>query len=703
MKQTCKKVTAMLVAVVMVLSMGVVAFAAPVEHDGGHTVGSGPAFGLQPDDCTDGYTLTVHHLIQVPGAAAGSVTGTPAAVGQGYVVGARWQVQRIVIPANELWDGTVIGLDDDWKTTIYGPPNTVMPGNHSTPQGIDPTPFVTGPDGQFVFSTATRGFFLVTNICNENAFIDGDTDYPVPVTSQPFLVNLPLMVADSGNPQGPQAACADCAPDPFDPDCDDCRAVGGGNYTWLCNVHVFVKATGQPHFDKKVVCNDCRQATCEDPNACDTILFDAEGNKLLTWEFEVGILHDLNMIRPIGYNPQDPDNATNFPRNGTTWTVPGSSPVETIDTFGDTVPVIRITDNLDSRLQFVHGTGGERSVTLTFDTVTAPGYRVVPAAYWSYVYDDGTLVIRIYHRGALYISHHGDDENGNIRASFQTIVPYRDLLIGYCGEADCDECVCECVDDPDTCSNCPTGQCEGILNSCGIWGTCNAGLGILINPGYLEFGQNPGVELEIGDDDPDRPGDTPFTLLYGIIVRKVNQDGETLEGAIFHLYHEGVRIRVGADTVTCGDCDDDCEEMVYIIIPCRTAGCDVSVNDQGVVTGNCVCNDPVRSPVQVPCGSTAFLGLPPGVYYVYEYQSPDGYRRVTYPIQVVIVCQLEYPHADRIFRIEFNFVNQRGFDLPMTGGAGTIMFTIGGLALIGGAIMLIIFAPKKKAKEQNAA
>ena len=43
----------------------------------------------------------------------------------------------------------------------------------------------------------------------------------------------------------------------------------------------------------------------------------------------------------------------------------------------------------------------------------------------------------------------------------------------------------------------------------------------------------------------------------------------------------------------------------------------------------------------------------------------------------------------------FEVLNQKGFDLPTTGGAGTWMFTIGGIVLIGAACCVFIAVRKK--------
>ena len=45
--------------------------------------------------------------------------------------------------------------------------------------------------------------------------------------------------------------------------------------------------------------------------------------------------------------------------------------------------------------------------------------------------------------------------------------------------------------------------------------------------------------------------------------------------------------------------------------------------------------------------------------------------------------------------VKLNVVNKKGFDLPTTGGMGTWMFTIGGLVLMAGAVVVFISSKKK--------
>lgn len=49
--------------------------------------------------------------------------------------------------------------------------------------------------------------------------------------------------------------------------------------------------------------------------------------------------------------------------------------------------------------------------------------------------------------------------------------------------------------------------------------------------------------------------------------------------------------------------------------------------------------------------------------------------------------------------VPLTVVNTSGFDLPQTGDHGTWMFTVGGIALMAGAMVIIFIACRKKTKQ----
>ena len=173
-------------------------------------------------------------------------------------------------------------------------------------------------------------------------------------------------------------------------------------------------------------------------------------------------------------------------------------------------------------------------------------------------------------------------------------------------------------------------------------------LGDIFNDGELDFGRD--VNIEIDEDD------RPYVTVFGIQILKVDATDatNTLEGAEFHLYRP-------EDIVNGRPVDGAIPVAIF-----EATGAD---------------------------GITSVYGIPAGDWYLYETESPAGFRRIT---NAILVTVGEATEGDTDYLVEIVFPNERGFDLPLTGGAGTILFTIGGLVLIGGAVALLIFSPKKK-------
>lgn len=112
-------------------------------------------------------------------------------------------------------------------------------------------------------------------------------------------------------------------------------------------------------------------------------------------------------------------------------------------------------------------------------------------------------------------------------------------------------------------------------------------------------------------------------------------------------------------------------------------------------------------------GKISFGKLDAGTYYLKEVKSPAGYTLLANPIKIEIIAGLtnNKPDGSCTFKIDdelqtgtirngivpVNVVNHKGFTLPTTGGMGTYLFTIGGLILMAGAVILLVAMKKKKA------
>lgn len=114
-------------------------------------------------------------------------------------------------------------------------------------------------------------------------------------------------------------------------------------------------------------------------------------------------------------------------------------------------------------------------------------------------------------------------------------------------------------------------------------------------------------------------------------------------------------------------------------------------------------------------GLVTFDGLAAGTYYLKETKTVSGYTLLANPIEITISAPdadtpatftYNYDGEDKKAisqedngneRFTFTVTNKKGFNLPSTGGMGTYIFTIGGLVVMAGAVLLLVSSKKKRA------
>ena len=84
-------------------------------------------------------------------------------------------------------------------------------------------------------------------------------------------------------------------------------------------------------------------------------------------------------------------------------------------------------------------------------------------------------------------------------------------------------------------------------------------------------------------------------------------------------------------------------------------------------------------------------------YYLVETQAPSGYNILDYAVKVNFT-DAEVEATNGVYTVEVP--NSSGIQLPITGGTGTVIFTIIGIALMVGAVVLFVVS-RKKAKESK--
>lgn len=179
----------------------------------------------------------------------------------------------------------------------------------------------------------------------------------------------------------------------------------------------------------------------------------------------------------------------------------------------------------------------------------------------------------------------------------------------------------------------------------------NVNVGTIDNGGNLDYTNSDGYKYETKTIPDEKK---PETDLFAINVYKINVKGEALKDAEFMLYSD-----------------------VELTKPITAAK---------IITDE--------------FGNAYIYGLVGGTYYLSETKAPDGYNKIVTPIEV-LVSETTAEAGTSIVKV--TVTNSNNFTLPLTGGTGTILFTVGGLLLIGTAITLFVLSRKKNARKDTTA
>lgn len=195
------------------------------------------------------------------------------------------------------------------------------------------------------------------------------------------------------------------------------------------------------------------------------------------------------------------------------------------------------------------------------------------------------------------------------------------------------------------------------------------------NKAYLEYSNNPGTD-ELGKSNPDESK----VYTYDIEIHKFHTedtDENRLANATFKLTS-----------------DVDGNNVVKLVA--ETDANAYHVQGDGETGVDTVTTDAT--------GKITIKGLKAGTYYLHETIAPTGYNKLKKPIKIDITVTSEAyttpsykvddkANADNTIKVE----NVKGVMLPETGSIGTI-----GLTALGVAVVLLgVFAPRKKKKENQ--
>jgi len=351
------------------------------------------------------------------------------------------------------------------------------------------------------------------------------------------------------------------------------------------------------------------------------------------WEFEVRV------YPKSGFFPSDGDKVLgNIVGNVASWNLTHSIPASV-----QNLPYFGVTDVMSSGLEF------RAPVTGSFET--APGvWRVLPATHFDVEPLVGTngINIAINEAGLNYLGTHGL-VGGTLEFVVQTIVtgPGRHVNVAEwnVGTPPCP------IDDPD-CHPCIPGE---------------------------------------PDCPPCEPGDLdcpPYDYVDMFILEllKINEANQALAGASFRLYRELTAEELAdlpAGVVNAGTSQNP------ILVTPLLNGANVAITGTTGPNGITRFNETVVS--------SEFHNL-----WLRETQAPTGYYIANEFMSITVDESFARPgvyiagNYERTFIVDVEVLNfpEGGWRLPQTGGVGTIFLTVGGLVLVGGAVLLFVGSKK---------
>ena len=175
------------------------------------------------------------------------------------------------------------------------------------------------------------------------------------------------------------------------------------------------------------------------------------------------------------------------------------------------------------------------------------------------------------------------------------------------------------------------------------------------------------------NDDSDIPGGQTDSYTYGIELTKTLA-GEALtdnQKVYFDLYEKK------------GETYTEVTDLENVVSANKTTGAEKD-NGQFVTTKG--------TPILIK-------GLSLGEYALKETTTVDGYTLLTKDVEFNLVDSNLDGHLDDAYSniLSKTVDNKKGFSMPDTGGMGTYIYTIGGLVVMAGAVLLLVSSKKKRA------
>ena len=224
---------------------------------------------------------------------------------------------------------------------------------------------------------------------------------------------------------------------------------------------------------------------------------------------------------------------------------------------------------------------------------------------------------------------------------------------------------------------------SAVLNGNAVLGTSGN-----VNNAYLDYSNNPYVAESWKDKT-----DSAVVYTYGIDISKVDKgDHENfLAGAKFELYASENAAEGGTEA----------EKIVFVkesegVYHRALAGEENTTTT--LVVGE---NDALKGRLKVK-------GLDEGTWYLKETKAPGGYNLLASPVKVVVtdaeggvldgqvIGAAADASGEAVTLVTLTVKNDNGFLLPVTGGASTVLFAVGGAVLMSAAVICFIAVSKRK-------
>lgn len=224
---------------------------------------------------------------------------------------------------------------------------------------------------------------------------------------------------------------------------------------------------------------------------------------------------------------------------------------------------------------------------------------------------------------------------------------------------------------------------SAVLNGDAVLGTSGN-----VNNACLDYSNNP---YAAGSWEEKRDRAAVYT--YGLDISKVDKKNNKnfLAGAEFELYASEGAAEAGTE-----------EEKIVFVKESegeyRRALAEETDTTTTLVVG---ANGDLK-------GRLTVKGLDEGTWYLKETKAPGGYNLLASPVEVVVTDaeggvldgQVTGAAADASGEaaalVTLTVENDNGFQLPVTGGAGTVLFAVGGAVLMSAAVICFIAVSKRK-------